>query len=467
VRLRTTLSVVMTGIGAIAVAVALALVMLTSSLYKAGVDLGGAAERVRLLMELESYALQQVGATAGSDTQPAIDIIDRLREVSKPEVRQDIERLEGLVQSLSVASTPPERASRFDAVVLELRRVVAREDEDAGRAMADASSWNRVAKITGIVAVVILLTGVGGALAWLWRSAFQPLVAMIEAIQRFAKGDANARAVEEGPSEIRQIAVAFNDMAVSLARHREQQLAFIGGVAHDLRTPLNAVQVAVALLDQPASNPVRVRDRIRRQIDRLEHMIGDLLDRTRIETGRLELHPEDCDLRDLLARVVDIQRDSAATRAFRLLLPHEPVWVRCDGLRIEQVMNNLLSNAVKYSSESSDVEIVLERDDFTAVLSVADHGIGMTAADRSKAFEPFRRGKNVGNIGGTGLGLSVTRKIVEAHAGSIEIRSEAGSGSVFSVRLPLISDADVNRDRCSRTAESASRFPRQDLSVTK
>jgi two-component system sensor histidine kinase MtrB len=456
VRLRTTLTVVMTGVVAMAVGVALALVIVTSSLYQTGLKLGGATERVRLLMELESYALQHVRAAASPESQPAIAIIGRLRETFGSDLGENIDRLDEMILLLASASTPSERESRFDALARDLRSVVAREDEGAQRAMADAASWNRVANITGIVAVVVLLAGVAGVLAWLWRSALQPLVTVIEAIQRFAKGDANARAAEEGPSEIRQIAVAFNDMAVSLGRQREQQLAFIGGVAHDLRAPLNALQVAVALLNHPSSDSARVRDRIRRQIERLEQMIGDLLDRTRIETGRFDLHPEECDLRDLLARVVDIQRDSAPTRAFGLVLPHEPVRVRCDAFRIEQVVNNLLSNAEKYSPDSSDVEIVLERDNATATLSVADRGIGMTAADRSKAFEPFRRGKNVGNIGGTGLGLAVTRKIVDAHGGSIDVRSEPGSGSVFSVRLPLISDADANRDRSGRTAVPAS-----------
>ena len=459
-KLRTTLSVVMTVVGAIAVGVALALVILTSSLYEAGLKLGGATERVRLLMELESYALQHVRESARSESQPAIDVIGRLRETFGSDLHDDVERLDEMILLLARASTPAERDSRFDALVRDLRGVVAREGTGARRAMADAASWNRVANITGLVAIAVLLVGVAGVLAWLWRSALQPLVTMIETIQRFATGDANARAEEEGPSEIRQIAVAFNDMAVSLGRQREQQLAFIGGVAHDLRTPLNTLQVAVALLDPPSSDSVRVRERIRRQIDQLERMIGDLLDRTRIETCRFELHREDCDLRDLLSRVLDIQRDSAATRAFNLLLPHEPVWVSCDALRIEQVVNNLLSNAVKYSPESGDVEVVLERNNSTAVLSVTDHGIGMTPGDRSKVFEPFRRGENVGNIGGTGLGLSVAWKIVEAHGGSIDVRSEPGLGSVFSVRLPLVADPDPNRHRSGRTAESASLLTR-------
>src|SRR5262249_10891388 len=157
-------------------------------------------------------------------------------------------------------------------------------------ALADAASWNRLANITGVVVVIVLLAGVAGALAWLWRSALQPLVTVVEAIGRFANVDANARAPEEGPSVIRQVAVAFHDMVVSLGQQREQQLAFIGGVAHDLRTPLNTLHLAVSLLDHPRFDPVRVCHGIRRQVERLERMVGDLLDRTRIETGQFELH---------------------------------------------------------------------------------------------------------------------------------------------------------------------------------
>jgi signal transduction histidine kinase len=277
-------------------------------------------------------------------------------------------------------------------------------------------------------------------------------VSIIDAIRRFAKGDTQARATEQGPAEIREIAMAFNEMAASLERHREQQLAFIGGVAHDLRTPLQILDTGVALLDRPPSDRADVRDRIRRQIERLSIMIDDLLDRTRIEAGRLELHREPCDLRALVGRVIDMQRESAPARPFRLLLPHEPVSVPCDPPRIEQVVNNLLTNALKYSAESSEVEIVLERHDEAAVLSVKDQGIGIPASDRDKVFEAFRRGRNVGDIGGSGLGLSVTRKIVEAHGGSVGVSSELGSGSTFSVRLPLVSDQETPRAAGTRSS---------------
>jgi len=341
-----------------------------------------------------------------------------------------------MTRSLAAASTQAERESMFNAFVQDLREIVARLDEDARRALLDAASWNRIGNITGLALVIVLLAGVAGALAWLWRSALKPLVSLVEPIARFANGDAKARAPEEGPGEIREVAIAFNEMAASLDRQRKQQLAFIGGVAHDLRTPLNALQVAVSLLDHPKSDPIRIGDRIRRQLERLERMVGDLLDRTRVEAGRFELHPADCELRDLVVRVADDQRDTAAMRTLTLRLPDTPVIVRCDALRIEQVVTNLVTNAFKYSPESSDVEIVLTCDNAAVVLSVTDHGLGLTAADRLKVFEPFQRGQNVGNIGGIGLGLSVARKIVEAHGGTISVRSEPGLGSTFSVRLP-------------------------------
>lgn len=460
-KLRTTLTIVMTGVGAIAVAVALALMLLTSSVYKSGRTLGAATERVRLLMELESYALQHVREPADRDLRAAIQTLDRLRETGGPESPADVASLDQMVRSLAEATTPVERESRFEAFVHGLRAAVARQDQESQRALADAASWNRLANRTGVIVVAVMLAGVAAVLAWLWRSALHPLVHLVEAIGRFAGGDAKVRAPQEGPGEIREVAVAFNDMAGSLQRQREQQLAFVGGVAHDLRSPLNALRVAVSLLDQPAADAGRVRDRIRRQVDRLERMTSDLLDRTRIEAGRFECHFEAHDLRDVVVRVVDVQRETDPTRNVFLDIPHAPVTVRCDALRIEQVIANLLTNAAKYSPETSDIEVALVSDRSSAVLSVTDHGIGVTAADRAKLFEPFRRGQNVGNIGGIGLGLSVARKIVQAHGGNIDVRSEAGLGSVFTVCLPLVCDA--GSDHALASAAAAGRITRRSV----
>lgn len=451
-RLRTTLTVVMSGVGAIAICVAFALIQVTSSLYQTSLNLSGATERVRVLMELEALALQQVRGAEPAESQRALQISGRLRATAGADIGADVEQLDELMVALASAPTPLARAAAFDQFAGTLRRVVASEDQRARRAMAESAAWSRIATATGLVAAILLLVGVAAALAWLWRSALHPLVSVAEAIGRLGKGDVDAQVAEAGPSEIRQVAVAFNEMVWSLRQERERQLAFIGGVAHDLRGPLGALQLAAASLDRRFADPTRTGERLRRQIERMDRMIGDLLDRTRIETGRLELNRQRCGLRELVGRAVDLQRDTVPERTFRLFLPQDELVVRCDPLRIEQVVSNLLSNAVKYSPPSSAIDVTLERESAAARLSVWDRGIGMAAADRERVFEPFRRGRNVGDVAGSGLGLSITRRIVEAHGGRIEISSELGAGSVFSVWLPLAEDAEPRFEVTRRSA---------------
>jgi two-component system, OmpR family, sensor histidine kinase MtrB len=442
-KLRTTLTAVMTGLGVLAVAVAMALVVVTSALNQAGVQLAGAMERVRLLMELESYALQHFRESPGADLRTAREIVDQLRETSDPSLVEDILALEAKIESVVTASSSAEREAEIDGLIGALRVVIAREDQEARRATMAAASWSRFGNATAAVAVVVLLLGVAGALVWLWRSALKPLMMVVGTIERFATGDVHARANVDGPGEVRQIALAFNGMADSLGRQREQQLAFVGGVAHDLRNPLGALQVAVTLLDRQSTDPARVRERVRRQVERLERMIGDLLDRTRIEAGEFALSIARCDLRGIVSGVVKAYEESCPARPFLLQLPDEPVVVPCDALRIEQVLNNLISNAMKYSPEESPVRVTLVCLEANAVLSVADRGIGIDDTAGARIFEPFRRGRNVGGVSGAGLGLSVTRRIVEAHGGRIEFRSERGSETVFLVRLPLAPESDV------------------------
>jgi signal transduction histidine kinase len=435
----------MSGIGVIAVCVTLALIQLTSSLYQAGLNLSGATERARLLMELEALALQHVRSASPADSQRALLVIERLHDTAGADVRAEVDRLDELITSLEAAPTRAAREANFDELAARLRRIVTVEDERAGRALAAATATNRLATRAGLAAVVVLLAGVAAALAWLWRSALQPLVTLADAIGRVARGDVETQVSEAGPSEIRQVAVAFNQMVASVRQSRERQLAFLGGVAHDLRGPLAALQFAAASLDPRAADQARMRDRIRRQIERMDRMLGDLLDRTRIESGRLELNRQRCELCELVGRVVEIHRETAPDRTFHLLLPQERLHAWCDPLRIEQVVNNLLSNAVKYSPAAADIHVVVEREATAVRLSVWDHGIGIAEADLDRLFEPFRRGANVGEVAGSGLGLSVSRTIVEAHGGRIEVNSELGAGSVFSVWLPAAGDAERRR----------------------
>jgi two-component system, OmpR family, sensor histidine kinase MtrB len=437
VTLQRTVTLVTTTISALAVTMAVALIILTSALNQLSSRLGTAVERVRVLMEVESHALQHNRLGGMFDTHALTDILNRLQQGSDSEFRRDMQRVAGLIDRAGEASTASDHAAHIEAALTLLRKVVEREDLDAQRATALAASWNRVANVVGTVGVLLPLAGFVALLTWFSRRTLQPLVGIADAIERFAAGDHSARAPEAGPAEFRQVAGSFNEMAVALQQQHDRQFAFVAGIAHDLRNPLSALRVGGALLQRQPHEALRIGERITHQVDYLEQLVGDLLDRAQIEAGRLRLRLEVQDLRSVITRVVDEQRVVTRTRNFIMRAPEDPVRVTCDVVRIEQVIRNLLSNAVKYSPESTDIEVRLQQKDSQAVLSVIDHGIGVTASDRERLFQPFVRGENVGSVGGIGLGLSVTRKIVEAHRGEIEALSTAGGGSTFVARLPL------------------------------
>jgi signal transduction histidine kinase len=168
-------------------------------------------------------------------------------------------------------------------------------------------------------------------------------------------------------------------------------------------------------------------------------MVGDLLDATRIEAGKLELQLEERDARELAHAVVELYQAAGPSHELKLSLPDTPVLLSCDGARIEQVLNNLVSNAIKYSAEGTRVDVTVLQQGDAVLLSVADQGMGISADEQRHLFAPFRRTHGAReHAPGAGLGLSVARRIVEAHGGRIEVDSHPGRGSVFRVHLPVV-----------------------------
>jgi signal transduction histidine kinase len=231
-------------------------------------------------------------------------------------------------------------------------------------------------------------------------------------------------------------------MASALAAQRQAQMAFLGAVAHDLRNPLSALQLSVAVLrvGDPASSPALVRqtvERIERQLTRMERMLGDFLDIARIEAGQLELRVEEHDAGMLVAEVAELFQATSRDHHVEVRLPAHPVPIHCDHLRIEQVITNLISNAIKYSPTGSPIEVGLVPRTDEIELRVTDHGVGISAEDRAHLFEPFRRLRvSAQGVPGMGLGLYAVHKIVEAHGGRITVESAPGAGSTFRVWLP-------------------------------
>jgi PAS domain S-box-containing protein len=219
---------------------------------------------------------------------------------------------------------------------------------------------------------------------------------------------------------------------------------FLAVASHELRTPLSTLGLAVhslrLALNGGSPDPVRMAakvDAAERQVERLDKLVSALLDVTRIVGRRVVLEPHDCDLAQLAREVVERARSEAEKAGCELTLEAPaPVVGRWDPLRIDQVLTNLLSNALRHGA-GRPVEIVVDVVDDEAVrLVVRDHGEGIPREQMPLLFGRFQRGRGRTGQGGLGLGLFISRHIIEAHGGAIKVASEPGRGTTFTVELP-------------------------------
>ena len=223
---------------------------------------------------------------------------------------------------------------------------------------------------------------------------------------------------------------------------------FIGIAAHELRNPLAAlkgfadmlrVQTARGHGPSLAEWQTEAIESIDQAASRLVDLTDDLLDVTRLQAGRLDLHPGQHDLVALVQRAIARQQITTQHHTMRLHTTQPCILLTIDPLRIEQVVNNLINNAVKYSPDAPEIVVAIHTDPATdtVTFSVTDHGIGIPAAQHRLMFQRFGRADNAQGIGGTGLGLYLCRQIVERHHGHITFTSAEGQGSTFVVTLPL------------------------------
>lgn len=219
---------------------------------------------------------------------------------------------------------------------------------------------------------------------------------------------------------------------------------FIGMAAHDLRNPIATINTAVTLLMEPELDLTdEERERIYKDIvQQTEHvltLLGELLDVTEIESGKLDLDCQPISLLAFLNSALERHRRLAAPKGTQLFLDKVPdVMINADHNRLRQVIDNLISNAVKYSPRDSDVHIRAQRRKEAWEISVIDQGPGITSEDRKHLFQHFARlsAKPTGGEKSTGLGLAISRRIVEAHGGRIGVVSKAGQGSRFWFTIP-------------------------------
>ncbi|MDI3289595.1 PAS domain S-box protein [Polyangium sp. 15x6] len=245
----------------------------------------------------------------------------------------------------------------------------------------------------------------------------------------------NASPIRNDEGQILGAVVTYEDIT-SLKELERLRQEWTSVVAHDLRQPVTTIMTLAGMLARSPDPTARRRaERIVASTERLERMIGDLLDLSRIEAHRLELVRAPTDIPELLAHVIETtEARDRVTLSIRDELPAVPV----DAQRIEQVVENLLSNALKYGAPGTPIEVVAERHGCEVVVSVRNQGPGITAEDMRALFERFQRGRaRGGTIKGLGLGLYIVRGLVEAHGGRVEAESVPGETTTFSFSLPV------------------------------
>lgn len=278
----------------------------------------------------------------------------------------------------------------------------------------------------GVVGLLLLYKEQGASFSVkeleLWRAAGAQLAVAVE----------NARLLREAQAAL------------------EVREGFMTVASHELKTPLTPLKLTLSTMERrlAAGQPVELASvlKSKKQVDRLLRLVSDLLDASRSEREWLALHPVPLEVGQLVAEVLDSFRH-AVQRSFSLEVPHERLWVMGDRERLEQVLVNLLENAHKYSPAGQAIGVEVEALAQEARIHVRDKGIGIPEPDQAQVFHRFYRARNAShrNFGGLGLGLYISHSIAKRHGGSLELTSEVGQGSTFTVVLPRMAQREVRR----------------------
>jgi signal transduction histidine kinase len=333
----------------------------------------------------------------------------------------------------------------------------------------------RFFKRIALLAIVVLMTGVGGAIALVWAAAARfgivasspagaivviggamlgalftaaliivggmrllgrPLSAVMDAAARVADGDYAVRIGEHGAPPLRALARAFNTMTGRLADHDRLRRDLMADVAHELRTPLTVVQGRLeGLLDGVYPRDDRQLGELLEETRILSRLIDDLRTLALTEGGTLTLQKEPADVTSLAADAVRAAGGEASARGITIAVvaPTGPASLDVDPVRIREVIGNLLTNAIRHTPPGGSIELHVRQTSGAVEIEVRDTGEGMTADDLAHAFDRFHKGRA---SRGSGLGLTIARNLAVAHGGQITLRSDAGRGTTATVTLP-------------------------------
>lgn len=290
--------------------------------------------------------------------------------------------------------------------------------------------------LAGIASV--LLAALAG---WLVSARIAtPITELTKITSRMSQGDLSARADVRSQDEFGILGHSFNNMAARLEETVGTLRSFVADAAHELHTPLTALQTNIELARDAKNASARTRylSRAHEQSQRLETLVQSLLDLSRIEAAESKSILEPVDLVRLVREINEqfASRAEQADRSFNMSISEDVLKVLGNGTQLRQVVLNLLENALKFTPQNGSISLLLERSESEARLTVSDTGIGIPLEDQAHLFERFHRGRNASEFAGNGLGLAIVKAIVTRHGGTVTVQSEPGQGTQILVSIP-------------------------------
>lgn len=299
-----------------------------------------------------------------------------------------------------------------------------------------------------------------------WRLALrisEPIIALAAAVPAVSRGEAAAIPPPGPLDEVRQLSQALTEAATAVREREEQQRIaeqalrqadrvkdeFLAMLGHELRNPLSAVSNAAQLLQVAPKDPVvleNVGALLTRQVEHMTRLADDLLEVGRLTSGKVRLELASLDLSQISGELIEIWRSCERFMHHTVSVDLQPVWVLADRARIEQIVSNLLDNALKYTPSGGSIHIIVRPDADRAVLEVSDDGEGMTPELIEQAFDLFVQGERglAREPGGLGIGLTMVKRLVELHEGTIYAESEGpDKGTRFVIVFPSIHRSEI------------------------
>ncbi|WP_455138958.1 ATP-binding protein [Thermophilibacter sp.] len=302
-----------------------------------------------------------------------------------------------------------------------------------------SNSYGAVATAAAIAALIACVIGY-----FVSRGIARPIQRITSTARQIRNGDLTARSQVTGPDEVGQLGETFDDMATTIERDLKLEHRLTGDVAHELRTPLMAMQATVeAMQDGVLPADDEHLEVVAGEVRRLSRLIDAMLKLSRLENGTTELKVERTDLVYLVRNLVTSQHQLFHERGLHLRFvddtPHGELSADVDPDLLREAIVNLMSNAMRYTNADGWVKVSLRQDHSDALIAVQDTGIGIAKEDIPQTFARFWRSdvSRERESGGLGVGLAITKEIVDRHNGTILVESELGRGTTFTLRIPL------------------------------